>query len=100
MKKRYRIVSAPRFITFIAVLILLTIYLTLTVSGAYNAEGLTEQTYANICVESGDTLWEIAREYTGSDEDIRVTVEKICNVNGITASTLRAGEYILVPEVL
>lgn len=88
---------------------MLTICLTLTVSGAYDAERLTEktnaadfteQTYASLRIQSGDTLWEIAKARTAPGGDIRVTIEKICDINGITASTLRAGDEILVPEML
>lgn len=100
MRKHYRIVSTPRFITFLVICALILIYATAMISGAYNAQGLTEQTYTTVTVGEGDTLWEIASEYTAPGTDVRNTIENICKINSITASSLKAGDMILVPETL
>ncbi len=100
MRKHYRIVSTPRFITFLVICALIIIYATAMISGASNAQSLTEQTYTTVTVGEGDTLWEIAREYGTPETDVRDTVNTICKVNSITASDLKPGDIILVPETL
>lgn len=100
MHKHYRIISTPRFITFLVICALIIIYATAMISGVYNAEGLTEQTYTTVTVGEGDTLWNIAREYSSSETDVREAIDTICSINSITASSLRAGDILLIPETL
>lgn len=100
MRKHYKIVSTPRFITFLVICALIIIYATMLISGTYAAEGLTEPSYAQIHVNEGDTLWDIACEYGPDGTDVRKTVDTICKINGITASSLKPGDIILVPETL
>ena len=63
MRKHYKIVSTPRFITFLVICALVIIYATAAVTGASDVQGLTEQKYTTVAVCEGDTLWGIAREY-------------------------------------
>lgn len=100
MRKRYRIVSTPRFITFLVLCVLFIIYITSSVTGSYDAEGLTEETYACVFVESGDTLWDIASQYCDDDTDVRDMVRIIRDVNSLTGSNIRSGQVLLVPEML
>lgn len=100
MRKHYRIVSTPRFITFLVICALIIIYATAMISGASNAQSLTEQTYTTVTVGEGDTLWEIAREYTTPETDVRSTIDTICRINSITAGDLKAGDILLIPETL
>lgn len=53
--------------------------------------------YKTICVESGDTLWDIAGEYVeGSDMSRQEYIDEICKLNRIQADEIYAGEYIVV----
>ena len=100
MRKHYKIVSTPRFITFLVICALVIIYATAAVTGASDVQGLTEQKYTTVAVCEGDTLWDIAREYGAPETDVRDTIDEICNINSITASSLKPGDIILVPEAL
>lgn len=100
MRKHYRIVSTPRFIIFLVLCVLLIIYITSSVTGSYDADGLTEQTYKCVIVESGDTLWDIACEYCDDDTDVRDMVRMIIDINSLTGSSIRSGEKLLVPVLL
>ena len=55
--------------------------------------------YKEVYVESGDTLWSIAEEYTdGSLQEIQTLVSEIRSINDMnTLETLKAGTYIVVP---
>lgn len=63
-------------------------------------EGSTKELqkyYTSIRVEAGDTLWDIAGEYA---EDAGMTrqeyIDEVCQLNGIEADEIYAGEYIVV----
>ena len=48
-------------------------------------------------VGSGETLWSIASAFTAPGEDVRDTVDRLADLNGMTGSSLTAGVQILVP---
>ena len=97
MFKRYRITSAPRFITFITICTLLVIFAITSLIGFNNAEGLSEPEYRSVRVCAGDTLWQIASEYGPEDTDIRKTVYMICRLNDIEADEIKDGDILLIP---
>lgn len=50
-----------------------------------------------LVVESGDTLWAIAREQVGPEGDPRPLVDAIREANGLGSRPLLAGQRIVVP---
>ena len=44
-------------------------------------------------VQKGDTLWDIARMYSG------VSVSKIKQLNNLKSNTLKPGSKLVIPEV-
>jgi Tfp pilus assembly protein FimV len=48
-------------------------------------------------VGSGETLWSIASALTAPGEDVRDTVDRLADLNGMVGSSLTAGQQILVP---
>ena len=53
--------------------------------------------YKTICVEKGDTLWDIAEEYAKNTNMSRKEyIREICRINGICEDEIYAGEYIVV----
>lgn len=53
--------------------------------------------YHNVTVNNGDTLWEIAGQYTENKEDIREVVFRICEENNLTDQKIYPGQIIRVP---
>ena len=51
---------------------------------------------SNVVVQQGDTLWSIARSVAG-DEDVRMVVDAIQELNGLDGSTLQPGQVLRLP---
>ena len=51
-------------------------------------------TYA---VGGGDTLWDIAAQYTADSGDVRATIFRIKQLNGLTDSVIQPGQLLLIP---
>ena len=63
-------------------------------NGAYAAE---ETIYKKVTIYSGDTLWNIASDYTEPSKDIRKLVKEICEINDVSPGDIIPGQTILVP---
>ena len=70
------------------------------VTGLNTSVALTKQTYTQVQVSSGDTLWTIANAYKDENTDTRKAVYEICQVNDIEASDLHPGMVLEIPEDL
>jgi LysM repeat protein len=69
----------------------------LLIGGAAQAVPTPEPTVEYV-VESGDTLWGIANELAGPEEDVRVIVTTIKRLSGVESSTLQPGQRLRLPE--
>ena len=98
--KKYRVANKSRFTAFVAITVVALAFLITSVLGLNTASGASTQQYVQIKVQSGDTLWTLAREYGPSDMDVRNVIYEICRLNGITAADLQAGQYITIPTEL
>ncbi len=95
--KKYRIKSKFRFITFIVIMLGLTIGVFGIVTGQYTSTALTVPEYTTVQIEAGDTLWDIAREHMDDGTDPRRAVYEICLVNDIDAGDIRPGMILSIP---
>ena len=50
-----------------------------------------------ITVHTGDTLWDIASDWSGKDEDIREVIMRIQKENQLTGSNLSVGQQLVIP---
>lgn len=101
MRKHYRVVSIPRFVTFIALSTVLILTMIYTISGICRANAGTSPDpvyYTEVTVCPGDTLWSIVEEHYGNSVDKRKVVYDIQDMNGMKDSSLRAGQTIMLPE--
>ena len=98
--KRYRIANKFRFTAFVAIALIVLAFVISTALGFNTISGASRQEYVQIKVQSGDTLWALAKEYGPADMDIRNIVYEICRLNGVSADTLQAGQYITIPTEL
>ena len=94
--KGYRITSRTRFITFIAITIILFTLIFNFMFKLSTAQSETEVQYIKVGVMSGDTLWSIAQEYM-PDMDTREAVYIIKKVNGLDSNIITAGSVLDIP---
>ncbi|MFA5638243.1 MAG: LysM peptidoglycan-binding domain-containing protein [Anaerovoracaceae bacterium] len=92
-----RIKSEGRFIVFLLTVMVLVVVLTNGVMGLSNADGMTKDTYMTVEVKAGDTLWDIAKTYMGTKEDIRKSVYRLEKLNGLKAGDLAPGMELSIP---
>jgi len=100
MNKRYRIKSKFRFTIFLTLVIVMIILTAGTVVGANEALSLTKPVYTEVQIISGDTLWDLAKEYGPNDRDVRKVIHAICEINDISADDIQPGQSILIPQYL
>ena len=99
--KKYRIKSNFRFITFIVIVLGLTIGAIGFKTGSNEAIAL-DKPAEPITVEvlAGDTLWDIADHFKSDDKDIRMAVYEICQANDIQDGTIQPGMILTIPQQL
>ncbi|WP_245987625.1 cell division suppressor protein YneA [Cohnella lupini] len=51
-----------------------------------------------ISVDSGETLWELARTYKSDKMDTREAVHLISKRNGLSSSAVKSGQSIIIPS--
>jgi len=52
-----------------------------------------------ITVDSGDTLWSIARSYSDNRTDVRYSVFLIQERNGLKNATIKPGQKLIIPKL-
>ncbi|MCR4805203.1 MAG: LysM peptidoglycan-binding domain-containing protein [Clostridia bacterium] len=98
--KRYRIANKTRFTAFVAIMIILAACIIGTVLGFNTISGASTREFVQVRVQSGDTLWGLAKEYGPADADVRLIVYEICKLNGVSADSLQTGQFITIPREL
>lgn len=64
--------------------------------GGGDAGGLHLVGQSSVVVRPGDTLWSLASAVAG-DDDVRVVVDRIREVNGLRSSDLTPGQVLVLP---
>ena len=100
MTKKYRITNKFRFITSLTILMLVVAFGSSALFGFGAVAGKDVQEYITVQVQAGDTLWDLAKNYGPSNVDCRKVVFEIQQINGVSANTLQAGQYISIPANL
>ena len=96
MKKRYVLKNKRRFMITMAVAI--SIIFSSLILVTHRPVGYTEISFNKIVVTSGDTLWDIASDFYGSNSDIRKKVTMIKKANDLRTSELSVGQVLLIPR--
>ncbi|MDD2476646.1 MAG: LysM peptidoglycan-binding domain-containing protein [Dysgonamonadaceae bacterium] len=97
--RKYRIKSHLRFSAFLTILFIAVVIIVGITTGMDQVKSLSKPTYENILIQSGDTLWDLAKTYGPENQDIRKTVYSICETNNITPQDIQPGQSIRIPQI-
>ncbi|HHW06502.1 MAG TPA: LysM peptidoglycan-binding domain-containing protein [Clostridia bacterium] len=84
---------------WLVVLVLLALWwIGPTVTANDKVRAASQAPWQEIVVREGDTLWKIAMEYRRPKEDVRVTINRIQEANGLAPSEyIYPGQVLLIP---
>ena len=98
--KKYRVKSKFRFITSLVIVFGLLIGTGSLLFGNNVSIALTTDQTQTVHIQTGDTLWSIAKKYKSDQTDVRKAVYEICQANDISADELQGGMTIVIPSDL
>ncbi len=90
-------IAKYRFYTFGLALIIALMAINL-LTHSVNAFNNQQAHFAEMVVQSNDTLWTIAEEITPDGQDVRNTVYIIRKVNHLNSAVLYPGQRLLIPR--
>ncbi len=91
-----KIVNVKRFIFSIALLMLLSMGSINMAISMFPSHGDEITSFTHYEVETGDTVWDIARKFT--QKDVRDLVYEIGVVNGLKNFVIRPGDVLRIPD--
>ncbi|MDD2216134.1 MAG: LysM peptidoglycan-binding domain-containing protein [Eubacteriales bacterium] len=97
--RKYRIKSHLRFSAFVTILFIAVVFIVGITTGMDQVASLSKPTYETILIQTGDTLWDLAKTYGPDNQDIRKTVHSICVINNIAPQDIQPGQSIRIPYI-
>ena len=101
LNRRETVVRAQK--RMIAIVIIIIVSLGILLGTGINALASANEPktlykyYKSICIEEGDTLWDIAGEYVeNTNMDRTDYIQEICELKSIYEHEIHAGQYIIV----
>ncbi len=96
-RKRLRIISKTRFITFMVIVISILGLILGSVFNFNKAYSNTYERWEEITVKRGDTLWDIAKDNNPKNLDTRRVVYNIMKYNNMENANIIAGQTLRIP---
>lgn len=100
-RKKIKIVSKFRFTTSLSCLLIIVFTMISSVFAIYNrVEGYQEKhrEYIEVYIDYGDTIWQLAREFSPLNKDIRKTIYEISQINDLDTYDIYPGQIIKIPK--
>ena len=84
-------------VSFIIILSISLIFGAFFVSARENSAAGTDIHYKSIRIQSGDTLWDIARDnMTDEYDSIDEYINAIKDINGLESDFIQSGQYLII----
>jgi len=90
------VVGLLALITMALALVVIASGIVVSIANAMKCWDDQEYKVVEVTVMPGDTLWGIAREYSGPEKDIRVAVDDIMRENNLSGSIVRPGQVLRI----
>jgi hypothetical protein len=95
---KYKVVNYKRFRSFVMISAILAVLTASVLIYNITAFSLNSNTFIEIPVRDGDTIWNIAKQY-GTSDSIRHDVYTIMKLNNIEDGMIYPGQVIIVPSL-
>lgn len=95
--KKYKLINKLRFYVFVFGIIAFTLISSMILN-IQNVQGESLIKYDVVIVDSGDTIWEIAKKYNNQHEDLRKFVYQIKKANDIYGDILKPNQKLRIPK--
>jgi hypothetical protein len=95
---KYKVVNYKRFRSFVMISAILAVLTASVLVYNITAFSLNSNTFIEIPVRDGDTIWNIAKQY-GTSDSIRHDVYTIMKLNNIEDGMIYPGQVIIVPSL-
>lgn len=97
--RRLVIVNKKRFMLSTTLIMIILFSIISSIGAVINrVEGYEEPEYIEIVVESGDTIWSLARDCSPKDKDIRESIYRIGVINNLNSYDIFPGQVIKIPK--
>ena len=90
---KFKIVNIKKFVRSVLIIVGIVICIGLFIGNISFSH--VEKQYKTIYVDSGDTLWSIAKDYY-DETDVRNRVSEIKEINNLANSSIREGQELLL----
>ncbi|HHV71075.1 MAG TPA: LysM peptidoglycan-binding domain-containing protein [Clostridia bacterium] len=94
--KRKRKFRKAQIKLHMSVFIFITVFLFFISLGL--AKGEQPNSYKEVIVKSGDSLWIIAKKYCPQDQDIRKSIWEIRRINNLDDANIKPGQVLKIPS--
>jgi cell division protein YceG involved in septum cleavage len=92
------IVNKKRFmLSMIFIMVILFFTISSMLALINRVEGYQEPEYIEVVVQSGDTVWDIARELSPKYKDVRRAIYEIGIINDLRSYDIFPGQVIRIP---
>lgn len=98
LRNRYNWSFARSLFFLLAFLILFSGFTIVQASASSDQVPSSSSNEQMISIDSGDTLWEIAKTYKKDSMDTRNAVHYIRKANGLTTAELTVGQSLIIPS--
>ena len=85
-----------RFVTGFSIILVLS--LTFIFSSFAHANNDHKKYYTSVCVENGQTLWDISGKYCSAEyRDRDEYIDEVMQLNHLTSANIHSGSYLVIP---
>lgn len=91
--------AAKIIVSFAVFILLFTSFLMMGTDASGNLPAEASLNEHVVTVHTGDTLWDIAKNYADGKDDIRYIIYSIKDRNGLKSADIKPGQKLIIPAI-